>query len=408
MGKNVEKRAEISVERTGFLQENVNKGTARGRGRFVCRNILSVRACIAAVFCISVIFLFYFAIGKSDVSCFTFFRNASGISAAAENTSNGFDGEFDDMGGLKGNFDGMEIETRRKNDFSEAEKILVAAVGILVIAVLIVQWRKGKKERIETEEMQKTIEKAMKFAETDELFYVDVADMLKNGKNRFLYAEEDGVLFQDDRGFYEKGTYVFAAENDAVARKILLSLPFEERKNVGQGVLACHGEKIAEICKEFFGYDRVTPCYQVVYDCNEKRELKGLVRFEKLSEKYLPLVIRTYDKESPDALKRLAEKGMIEAAFATIDGEEKFVGYIGQHPEGSMGMLYVFPEFRRRGYASELESREINIVSEEGRVPYAHIIEDNYKSFALQNKLGAKVASDKVVWMSNSARKKDR
>lgn len=145
MGKNVEKRAEVSVERTGFLHENVNKGTARGRERFVCRSILSVRACIAAVFCISVIFLFYFAIGKSVLSCGTFFRNAGSISAAAENTSNGFDGEFDDLGGLKGDFDGMEIETRRKNDFSEAEKILVAAVGILVIAVLIVQWRKGKK-----------------------------------------------------------------------------------------------------------------------------------------------------------------------------------------------------------------------------------------------------------------------
>lgn len=406
--KYVEKRAD-TADSGNVVLRTVNGKTGRVReiSRTFRRAALGAFACFV-LFCVSVGLTLNGFYEKGIVIS----RRVTGcdvkVTAAAEQTSNDFDGAFDDFSGMKGEFGGTENAENREFIFSAAEKGILAAIGVAVIAVSVVLWRKNRKEKKRMEEMQKKIEKVLKFTEKDELLYVDVADMLKNGKNRFLYAEEDGVLFQDDRGFYEKGTYVFAAENDAVTRKILLSLPFEERNNVSQGVLACHGSEIAEICKEFFGYDRVTPCYQVVYGCESRREPKGIVRFEKVSEKYLPLVIRTYDRESPDALKRLAEQGKIEAAFAEIDGKEQFVGYIGQHPEGSMGMLYVFPEFRRRGFAEELESREINAVLDEGRVPYAHIIEDNYKSFALQQKLGAKVAADKVVWMSNSARKKDR
>ena len=83
------------------------------------------------------------------------------------------------------------------------------------------------------------------------------------------------------------------------------------------------------------------------------------------------------------------------------------IGYIGQHPEGSMGLLLIFPQYRRHGYAEELESFQINAILAEGRTPYAHIIEDNFKSFSLQQKLGAIVASGKVVWMSRSDEKRD-
>lgn len=77
----------------------------------------------------------------------------------------------------------------------------------------------------------------------------------------------------------------------------------------------------------------------------------------------------------------------------------EFVGFIGRHPEGSMGLLQVFPEYRRQGYGEELESFMINRFLEEGRVPYAHIIVDNEKSMNLQKKLGYEVADKKIYWL---------
>lgn len=254
-------------------------------------------------------------------------------------------------------------------------------------------------------------ERAEKFIAKDPVFYADIADMVRHGTCRFVYADEDGVLFQEDGGFYKHGTFVFAAESENAARKILLLCP-EEYENISNGLLACHGEKIAAFCRDFFAFDRITPCYQTVYRPESPLPLQGALRFEPASGKYLPKIIETYDRESPEALEKLVRQGKIYCAFApAAQGEsgekEVFAGYIGQHPEGSMGLLYIFPEFRRRGYAQEAESFQINAILAEGRTPYAHIIEDNYKSIALQQKLGAVFADDKVVWMSRSFKNRE-
>ena len=75
------------------------------------------------------------------------------------------------------------------------------------------------------------------------------------------------------------------------------------------------------------------------------------------------------------------------------------MGFIGRHPEGSMGLLLVLPEYRRRGYGAELESFMIEKILGEGRIPYAHIIEDNFNSLSLQRKLGCEAAEEKVYWL---------
>ena len=68
-----------------------------------------------------------------------------------------------------------------------------------------------------------------------------------------------------------------------------------------------------------------------------------------------------------------------------------------------MGMLHVFPEFRGRGYAYELESFMINKKLSEGSTPYCHIIYDNAASLSLQKKLGLEIAAQYIFW----AHKKD-
>lgn len=254
------------------------------------------------------------------------------------------------------------------------------------------------------------LSEAEAFIQKDPTLYADVADMIRTRKCRFIYAREDGILFQDDDGFYENGTFVLAADNEAAARKIILLCP-EEYDKIKESALVCHGEKQAEFCRDFFGFDRITKCYQVTYTPPAPLSLKGALRFEKAGEKQLLTIIDTYALESPDTLRKLVAAKKINAAYAaeTADGEtrETFVGYIGQHPEGSMGLLLIFPKFRRHGYAEELESYQINEIITEGRTPYAHIITDNFKSFSLQKKLGANVADDLVIWMSRSDRKKD-
>lgn len=255
------------------------------------------------------------------------------------------------------------------------------------------------------------LSEAEAFIQKDPTLYADVADIIRTRKCRFIYAQDDGIFFRDDDGFYENGTFVLAAKDEAAARKIILLCP-EEYGKIKESALVCHGEKQAEFCRDFFGFDRITKCYQVTYTPPAPLPLKGALRFEKAGEKQLQTIIDTYALESPDTLRKLVAAKKINCAYATDADEdgnarETFVGYIGQHPEGSMGLLLIFPKFRRHGYAEELESYQINEILAEGRTPYAHIITDNFKSFSLQKKLGANVADDLVIWMSRSDRKKD-
>ena len=68
--------------------------------------------------------------------------------------------------------------------------------------------------------------------------------------------------------------------------------------------------------------------------------------------------------------------------------EDHLVGFIGEHLEGSMGLLYVFPEYRRMGFAAALENAKIAEVMQKGFVPFAQIDKNNLPSLGLQEKIG--------------------
>ena len=382
----------------------LNKKTALSR-----RYIFTAKKFLTVVFSFILLFVL--------ISVFLFaVRNPVRADGTLPNESNG---NFDSPDDMTSEDISVKIEENEndegENALTKRFKIAICAIagvsGTTLFLFFTVKKTKNKKSEFNKLKMKKQIELTEKFIATDPVFYADIADMVRHGTCRFVYAGEDGVLFQENGGFYKHGTFVFAAESENAARRILLLCP-EEYENIKDGLLACHGEKIAAFCRDFFDFDRITPCYQTVYRPESPLPLQGALRFETANEKHLPKIIETYERESPEALRKLVRQGKIYCAFAAAaqsETEEKevFAGYIGQHPEGSMGLLFIFPEFRRRGYAQELESFQINAIIAEGRTPYAHIIEDNYKSIALQQKLGAVFADDKVVWMSRSFKNRE-
>ena len=80
---------------------------------------------------------------------------------------------------------------------------------------------------------------------------------------------------------------------------------------------------------------------------------------------------------------RLAAKTMIGA----FDGDD-LVGFVGQHGEGSIGMLEVFEGHRRHGWAEALEAAMINEHLTRGWTPWGQVFKGNEASLRLQEKLG--------------------
>lgn len=236
-------------------------------------------------------------------------------------------------------------------------------------------------------------QRARAFCEKDELLFADMRECLNKGDAEVLCAEENGVLLFDK----PSRVMMFAADDYDAASGILARFS-PERILEGHGFIVAHGDGVRDAVAERFEFERETVCFQVVYTKKSPLPLKGALRFEKASGKELPIIQREYALESPESLAKLCEQGKIFCAFLPEEQGGDFVGFIGRHPDGSMGLLLIFPDYRRHGYAEELESYMTNVILAEGRVPYAHIIEDNFKSVGLQKKLGFSAADEKVRW----------
>jgi tRNA (guanine37-N1)-methyltransferase len=102
-----------------------------------------------------------------------------------------------------------------------------------------------------------------------------------------------------------------------------------------------------------------------------------------------------YRHEDKEYIAGRIRAGEMYGAYA----ENKIIGFIGIHREGSMGMLYVDEAFRRRGIAGALESYCINRFIEKGRIPYCHVEENNTASEMLQERLGLYKAKNKAWWI---------
>ncbi len=240
--------------------------------------------------------------------------------------------------------------------------------------------------------------RALRYFTRNENLYTDMSECVARGAAQIVYADWDGVLL------YEKasGVYMFAAEEQDAAERILSA--FDEHELAKRsGLLVAHGEIARAVAYKILHLKGETACFQVVYTKKEPRPLSGTLEFRFPKREQIKIIQREYHLESPENIEKLCANGEIVCGFIKDSGARDksscFVGFIGRHPEGSMGLLQVFPAYRRRGFGEELESYMINRFLEEGRIPYAHIIEDNFKSMKLQKKLGYEVADEKVYWL---------
>lgn len=227
----------------------------------------------------------------------------------------------------------------------------------------------------------------------DRLLFTDMSEILRLGAGELLFAGDSGVLLREK----SVNTYLLAAKTEKDAETLLSRIDgtaFER----GSGFLVAHGEGARRAAYACLPVGEETACYQAVYSSKAPVPVSGRLELRPPDSTTKEIIKREYRRESPETLDMLCDSGKILCGFERTSGE--FVGFIGRHPEGSMGLLLVFPPYRRRGYGEELEASMINLLLSEGLVPYAHIVEDNDVSLRLQKKLGFGFADEKVYWLS--------
>lgn len=223
----------------------------------------------------------------------------------------------------------------------------------------------------------------------DPVRYLDMTEPVRRGQGTVLDAAPDGALVRIHGAGRGGEICSLFALTEVRARALCECIPPEV------DMVTCHERCSFPALKDALGYQRMAPCWQAAYLKQEPLPLPDLpFTLRTLTEEALPLVTAHYSLTGGDYLLEVLRRGELTGAF---DGDT-LAGFVGLHAEGTMGLLEVFPAYRRRGLATLLQSHLTNAELARGHIPYCQIFEGNEPSLALQRSLGFCCSGGQMYW----------
>ncbi len=210
------------------------------------------------------------------------------------------------------------------------------------------------------------------------------SEMLRKGLLQEVFTGEDSALL------YAKhmDLYVLMANNDEAADEAAQNI---KSANV---ILSDIPSFDSELAKRF-SLNSGHPCYVVAYLSKEKIEVSPDVVLKPLGEEHIKRVVQNYNIMSEEQIISSIKSGALQGGFYL--GE--WIGFIGRHEEGTIGMLHIFEEYRKHGFGYALEAMMINRLIDIGDIPIGHVVTDNNASLALQRKLGMTISRGNISWI---------
>lgn len=201
-----------------------------------------------------------------------------------------------------------------------------------------------------------------------------------------IVAEPEGALLVRDR---ISGALMLACDDRKAGQALL-----ERYVDDTCGLLMVADHELGLAAFDTFGFTDKLECYQVAYT-GEVPERDPRLTYRVAEESDLPMLTATYRFISAEEIAELAKMRTILLGY----DRDQLVGFVGEHLEGSMGLLHVFPEYRRQGYGSALQKEYMIRTMKLGFVPFGQVEKNNAASLCLQKKLGLQLSDNLIVWM---------
>ena len=215
--------------------------------------------------------------------------------------------------------------------------------------------------------------------------YLGIERVLKRGSGEVIVEQENAMLVRDS----VSGAYMLACEDPATGIPLL-----DRHLSPDCSLLMASDYALGTAAFERYGFSEKLECYQVAY-YGEKPAADTGISVRTADESDLPVLLENYHLVSPEELAEIVQRRRILLGFE----KDQLVGFIGEHLEGSTGLLYIFPEYRHRGFGAELQRHMMGRTMDEGFVPFGQVEKDNLASLSLQKKLGMTQSGDLIVWM---------
>ena len=226
-------------------------------------------------------------------------------------------------------------------------------------------------------------ERALDYLSREPLLNIDMTEGIRRNTADILYAGENGVLIR----FKEMPLMAISADTPEDAVGIIGAVGGVEED------IIVHGAEQTDAVRMRFGLRELMERFRNCIFTKPVPVPEADIR--PLGMEYAEPVAASYEHAGLDYIKDRIETGNLFGIFV----DDKLAGFVGEHEEGSMGMLEVLPEYRRRGLGSQLDYFNIRREREMGHVPYGQIVVSNTLSVKMHSDMGA-IISDKVCgWL---------
>ncbi len=220
---------------------------------------------------------------------------------------------------------------------------------------------------------------------------IPLREMVRRGIGTIEYASKDCVLLRTPDGIQ-----TFWSSDQDLGRSVIVTL-------LSSSVIVCLEPVLVREIQQACSLPDLRP-YHLCYldESTPKAKTKGGSKSKKSAGADVPRDIRPLDQAffaqvragyadqgmaSDEEIRGLLDGGGILGGFE--DGE--LVGFVGEHPCGSIGMLYVLPDHRGRGWGRSLLEAKVKDHQARGWMPWSEVYEDNKVSLRLHRSLGMKV-----------------
>lgn len=230
------------------------------------------------------------------------------------------------------------------------------------------------------------MQRVLNYLEQEPLLHIDMIEAIRRKQANIVAASEQGALLYHTAS----KVYMMSAKDPNTAQSML--------SEIHDAILfVAHQPFIVPLAEQVLKRKRSLVCVQAAYFKKDPvaMDYEG-IRIARLNENHLEFIKTWYSHELDESylLERLGA-GVMYGAY--VQGE--LAGFIGEHEEGSIGMLEILPQFRRRGLGEKLEAYKTNEHLAAGYVPFGQIVVGNTPSLELQKKLGYTISEDTIAWL---------
>ena len=230
---------------------------------------------------------------------------------------------------------------------------------------------------------------ALEYLSREYLLHINMIGPITRGTALILYTADNGVMIKETAS----GAFMISASSPDIGRR-LVKEAYEMEPDAEMFLV--HQSFMREILKEHHPRANFREVLTAAYLSTDRLPTIPEMSIQTLDDNSVDIIMRHYSLgPSEEYIRgRIAAKDLF-GAF--VEGE--MIGFGGIHAEGSLGMLEIFEEYRRMGYATSVAGFGVNLQLDRGLVPFSCVKVENTPSIYMHKKLGFTMSDSSVWWL---------